>query len=131
MTQQLTQLGQKVILEAIEAMEKGDYKKGKYHLRCKNNQGYCALGVIADILVDRGIGHWEYLPVDTDCEETDRTYLYYYIDQNGHRWHNILPHNIQKLIFTAYSTVWIDKIYEANDNADNFHPAIDVLKGLL
>jgi hypothetical protein len=38
---------------------------------------------------------------------------------------------IVKLIFTAYSTVWIDKIYEANDNADNFHPAIDVLKGLL
>lgn len=71
----------------VEALRSGKYPQAKAALR--NKYGYCCLGVLCDLAIEEGIGHW-----GEKCGESD---VYPFITDNASEseW-EVLPISVQE-----------------------------------
>jgi hypothetical protein len=109
----------------IDALESGEYKKGKYYLKDNYNQ-FCCLGVLCDLLPDR-YGQWSYSGLEGQQSQQIREEAIqaFFISDEESKCDLIPPRLASKLGITEH----IQRVLaELNDLSNTFKPVINYLK---
>lgn len=121
-------LNREFMLELIEALESGQYKKGKRCLRTKNDE-YCCLGVACDLFSKKGKGSWGAILEDIANDEMIEMYEY----RSGELYesHNGYPPLSLRREMGFQDGDFMHRLANINDENDTFAPVVEAIKAKL
>lgn len=111
-------MNKKIKEQWVEALESGEYPKGRHYLRRKEGNEFCCLGVLCDL-------HSKALGIEWEAKD-EYSNGYWYLKNNGFlpvevaKWAGMNPinyfENVQK------------KLTILNDSSETFEPVVKLLK---